>query len=132
VRGDAVSIRLPPKAAPAEGRPQGADAPINQSREALLAARPHHSPEGGHSEVAPSLPWIGGAPLCYPPSSQVARHCRCRSYVLSYSPAMGRNQTLRKPRPVGRGARDRMRKRSLPEPAAPSERTSVASSASPD
>jgi hypothetical protein len=37
---------MPPKAAPAEGRPKGADAPMNQSREAHLAAWPLHSPEG--------------------------------------------------------------------------------------
>jgi hypothetical protein len=37
---------MPPKAAPAEGRPEGADAPINQSREAHHPARPLHSPEG--------------------------------------------------------------------------------------
>jgi hypothetical protein len=30
-------VRLPPQAVPAEGRPEGADAPINQSRQA------HHS-----------------------------------------------------------------------------------------
>jgi hypothetical protein len=37
---------MPPKAAPAEGRPKGADAPMNQSREAHHTARPLHSPEG--------------------------------------------------------------------------------------
>jgi hypothetical protein len=37
---------MPPKAAPAEGRPKGADAPMNQSREAHHSARPLHSPEG--------------------------------------------------------------------------------------
>ena len=36
--------------------------------------------------VAPSLPWIGGAPPCYPPSSQVARDRECRSYGLSLDP----------------------------------------------
>jgi hypothetical protein len=46
--GNQVRHEMPPKAAPAEGRPEGADAPLNQSREALLAARPLHSPEGGH------------------------------------------------------------------------------------
>jgi hypothetical protein len=30
----------------AEGRPKGADAPMNQSREAHHTARPLHSPEG--------------------------------------------------------------------------------------
>jgi hypothetical protein len=33
--------------APAKGRPEGAAVPMDQSREALLAARPLHSPEGG-------------------------------------------------------------------------------------
>jgi hypothetical protein len=47
LRGDAGGIYLPPKAAQAEGLSQGADAPMNQSREAHLAARPLHSPEGG-------------------------------------------------------------------------------------
>jgi hypothetical protein len=37
---------MPPEAAPAEGRPKGADAPINLSREAHHPARPLHSPEG--------------------------------------------------------------------------------------
>jgi hypothetical protein len=46
LRGRQVRLRLPPKAATAEGRPQGADAPLNQSREAHHTARPHHSPEG--------------------------------------------------------------------------------------
>jgi hypothetical protein len=46
VRGNQVRLRLPPKAAPAVGRPEGADASMNQSREAHLAARPLHSPEG--------------------------------------------------------------------------------------
>jgi hypothetical protein len=44
VRGDAVVIYLPPQAAQAEGLPKGAAAPMDQSREALLAARPLHSP----------------------------------------------------------------------------------------
>jgi hypothetical protein len=47
LKGDAVSIYLPPQAAQAEGLPEGADAPLNQSREAHLAARPLHSPERG-------------------------------------------------------------------------------------
>jgi hypothetical protein len=38
---------MPPKAAQAEGLPEGADAPMNQSREAHRSARPLHSPEGG-------------------------------------------------------------------------------------
>ena len=37
---------MPPKAAPANGRPKGADAPLHQSREAHHPARPLHSPEG--------------------------------------------------------------------------------------
>jgi hypothetical protein len=47
---------MPPQAAQAEGLPEGAGAPLSQSREALLAARPLHSPEGmagGHIEVRP-------------------------------------------------------------------------------
>jgi hypothetical protein len=43
---------MPPQAARAEGTPKGADAPLNQSREALLAARPLHSPEGGQAAAA--------------------------------------------------------------------------------
>jgi hypothetical protein len=39
-------LGLPPKAAPAKGRPNGADAPMHQSREAHHPARPHHSPRG--------------------------------------------------------------------------------------
>jgi hypothetical protein len=31
-------------------------------------------------QVAPSLPWIGSAPPCYPASSQLAGHRECRSY----------------------------------------------------
>jgi hypothetical protein len=37
----------------------------------------------GHAELAPSLPWIGGAPPCYLPSWQVAQHREGHSYVLS-------------------------------------------------
>jgi hypothetical protein len=44
--GDAGGIYLPPKAAQAEGLPQGADAPMGQSREAHHSARPLHSPRG--------------------------------------------------------------------------------------
>ena len=47
LRGNQARLRLPPQAAPAGGRPEGADAPMNQSREAHHTARPHHSPEGG-------------------------------------------------------------------------------------
>jgi hypothetical protein len=36
---------MPPQAAPAEGRPKGADAPMNQSREAHHPARPRYPPE---------------------------------------------------------------------------------------
>jgi len=42
-------LGLPPKAAPAEGRPESADAPMHQSREAHHPARPLHSPEGAYS-----------------------------------------------------------------------------------
>jgi hypothetical protein len=42
--GHQVRHEMPPQAAPAEGRPKGADAPMNQSREALLTVRPLHSP----------------------------------------------------------------------------------------
>jgi hypothetical protein len=48
---------MPPKAAQAEGLPEGADAPINQSREAHLAARPLHSPEGGQSAALFAADW---------------------------------------------------------------------------
>jgi hypothetical protein len=56
---------VPPKAAQAEGLPEGADAPMNQSREALLAARPLYSPEGAFTwtdvgERGKGLPAIGG------------------------------------------------------------------------
>jgi hypothetical protein len=44
MRGNQQEFGLPPKAAPAEGRPEGADAPLHQSREAHLAARPFHAP----------------------------------------------------------------------------------------
>ena len=47
VGSNQVRLRLPPKAARTVGPPNGADAPLNQSREALLAAWPLHSPEGG-------------------------------------------------------------------------------------
>jgi hypothetical protein len=33
--------------------------------------------------VAPSLPWIGRSAPCHPAFSQVARHRKCRSYVLT-------------------------------------------------
>jgi hypothetical protein len=39
-------LKLPPKAAPTKGRPEGAAAPMNQSREAHHPAWPLHSPEG--------------------------------------------------------------------------------------
>src|SRR5215212_6868424 len=39
-----IRLRLPREAAPAEGRPERADTPMNPSREAPLAARPLHSP----------------------------------------------------------------------------------------
>src|SRR4029453_7425575 len=41
-----VRLSLPPPAAPGQGPAQGADAPMHQSREAPLAARPLHSPRG--------------------------------------------------------------------------------------
>jgi hypothetical protein len=46
---------MPPKAAQVEGLPEGADAPMNQSREAHLAAWPLHSPEEANSEAALSV-----------------------------------------------------------------------------
>jgi hypothetical protein len=46
-RGNQVG--MPPKMAPAEGPLEGADAPMNQSREAHDTARPLHSPEGAYS-----------------------------------------------------------------------------------
>jgi hypothetical protein len=48
LRGNHVRLGLPLKAARTEGPPKIAAAPLGQSREALLAARPLHSPEGGH------------------------------------------------------------------------------------
>jgi hypothetical protein len=45
--GNHVRLGLPPKAARTVGPLEGVDAPMNQSREAHLAARPLHSPEGG-------------------------------------------------------------------------------------
>jgi hypothetical protein len=44
--GNQVRHEMPPKAAPAEGRPKGADAPMHQSREAHHPARPLHPPSG--------------------------------------------------------------------------------------
>src|SRR5215211_2620917 len=52
-----AGLRLPPQAAQAEGLPEGADAPLNQSREAHLAARPLHSPEGGQSAAVFAADW---------------------------------------------------------------------------
>ena len=57
-----VRLRLPPQAAPAEGRPEGADAPLNQSCEAHHPARPLHSPEGGRQlliarQVVAGMSW---------------------------------------------------------------------------
>jgi hypothetical protein len=51
VGGDQVRLRLPPKAAPAEGLPRGGDASMHQSREAHHPARPLHSPEGGQTRT---------------------------------------------------------------------------------
>jgi hypothetical protein len=47
LRGNQGRLGLPPEAARTAGPPEGAVAPMGQSREALLAARPLHSPEGG-------------------------------------------------------------------------------------
>src|SRR5512132_570246 len=55
--GNQVRLGLPPQAAPAVGRPQGADAPMDQSREAHYPAWPLHSPEGAYSE---SMMWGRG------------------------------------------------------------------------
>ena len=57
VRGYQVGLEMPPKAAQAECLPEGADAPLNQSREAHLAARPLHSPEGGQSAAGFAADW---------------------------------------------------------------------------
>ena len=48
---------MPPQAAQAEGLPKGADAPMNQSREAHHPARPLHSPEGGQSAAVFAADW---------------------------------------------------------------------------
>jgi hypothetical protein len=55
--GDAVGICMPPKAAQAEGLPEGAAAPMNQSREAHRSARPLHSPKGGQSAAGFAADW---------------------------------------------------------------------------
>jgi hypothetical protein len=47
-----AGLRLPPQAARTEGPPKGADAPLNQSREAHHPAWPLHSPRGGHEPHA--------------------------------------------------------------------------------
>ena len=54
VGSNQVRLRLPPKAARTVGPPNGADAPLNQSREALLAAWPRYSPEGGQTPHVPN------------------------------------------------------------------------------
>src|ERR687897_1324135 len=43
-----AAAQLPPRVAPAEGRPEGPAAPMDQAREAHHPAWPLHSPEGGH------------------------------------------------------------------------------------
>jgi hypothetical protein len=48
---------MPPQAARTAGPPEGADAPMNQSREAHHSARPLHSPEGGQSAAQPAADW---------------------------------------------------------------------------
>jgi hypothetical protein len=50
-------LRLPPEAVRAEGPPEGAAVPLNQSREAHHSARPHHSPEGGQSAAVFAADW---------------------------------------------------------------------------
>jgi hypothetical protein len=55
--GNQVRHEMPPKAAPAVGQPKGADAPMNQSREAHHPARPHHSPEEGQSAAVVAADW---------------------------------------------------------------------------
>ena len=57
VGSNQVRLRLPPKAARTEGPPEGADAPLNQPREAHLAAWPLHSPEGGQSAAVLAADW---------------------------------------------------------------------------
>jgi hypothetical protein len=54
MRGNQGRLRLPPQAVRTEGPPKGADAPMNQSREAHHTARPLHSPEGNTSGNPPS------------------------------------------------------------------------------
>ena len=54
---DQGGLRLPPKAARTAGPLEGADAPVNQSREAHLAARPLHSPKGGQSAAVCAADW---------------------------------------------------------------------------
>jgi hypothetical protein len=51
--------RLPPQAAPTEGRPKIAAAAMDQSREAHHSARPH-SPEGamGHGPLSMGAPGL--------------------------------------------------------------------------
>lgn len=49
VDSNQVRLRLPPQAARTVGPPNGADAPMNQWREAHHPARPLHSPEGAMS-----------------------------------------------------------------------------------
>ena len=51
--GHQVRHKMPPKAALTKGRPKGADAPMNQSREAHHPVRPLHSPEGANTAVTP-------------------------------------------------------------------------------
>jgi hypothetical protein len=54
--GNQVRLRLPPQAARTVGPPEGAAAPLNQSREAHHPARPLQSPEGVmHHQVLPKL-----------------------------------------------------------------------------
>ena len=57
--GNQVRLRLPPKAARTEGPPEGADAPMHQSREARLPAWPLHSPEGAILGIDVVGAWSG-------------------------------------------------------------------------
>ena len=57
VSSNQVRLRLPPEAARTEGSPEGAAAPMHQSREAHHPARPLHSPKGGQSAAVFAADW---------------------------------------------------------------------------
>ncbi len=68
------------------------------------------------------LPWIGGTPPCYPPSSQVARYRRCHSYGLSCRSAGRRRAGVARTLSVGGVAGDEAHGLHLVERAARSRR----------